>query len=168
MKFSTTLVILLVSVWQQATAQDTLYWNAAEKLQWQDFEGMADSNSRFAAATSTGIVWGYAFKGGSFTFSAQSYFVKRKSWKRGEVTDRMLEHEQGHFDITEIFTRRLKAKATILSSNRRHFEQTIQKLVSDILKEKDKLQRQYDVETNFGTNYMAQTKWLEKIANMIK
>lgn len=148
----------------EASAQDTIYWQPATKLQWDDFQAKPDSSSRFSAATSSGIVWWYAYKAGIFSFSVKTYFAKKRSWKRGALTSRMLQHEQGHFDITEIFARKLRQKVNGMNHGRAFFEQNIAAVVAGILKDKDALQRQYDVQTDYGTNYAMQQAWVKKIA----
>lgn len=149
-------------------AQDTIYWKPATKLQWQDFQARPDSTSKYAASTSSGIVWSYAYKSGQFSFTVKTYFAKKKSWKRGTVTDRMLEHEQGHFDITEIFARKLRQRVNAMSHARAYFENNIASEVAGVLQEKDDQQRLYDKQTNYGTNYMVQQKWLKKIVTELE
>lgn len=161
-KLLTVMVCLVVA--EYTSAQDTLYWQPATKLQWTDFQGNANLASKFSAATSSGIVWSYAYKAGVFSFEVKTYFAKKKSWKKETVTGRMLQHEQGHFDITEIFARKLRQRVNAMSHERAYFEQNIAAVVAGILKEKDAFQRQYDTQTDYGTNLMAQQAWLRKIA----
>lgn len=162
------LAIVLYLLWiflpAMGNGQDTLFWKAGKKLQWEDFKGQPDSSVNHAAATSTGISWSYAIKSGVFSFTAQAYFSKKKSWRKEVVTSRMLQHEQGHFDITGLFSRKLRAKVASQHWPPAALPAKLSALVDSVLLEKDAMQRRYDAETRLGTFYAGQEKWLSWLA----
>src|SRR5580704_14365013 len=81
-------------------------WDANRKLKWDDFMAAPDKNSPNAAETSSTIKFDYSYNGRELKYHIACQFDKKKSWVRVK-TDYILSHEQGHFDIAEIFARKL-------------------------------------------------------------
>ena len=161
-------ILACLIITHAANGQDTLFWKAGKRLQWKDFEGRPDSSVKYAAATASGISWSYAIKPGVFSFTAQAYFAKKKSWRKEGGTSRMLQHEQGHFDITELFSRKLKAKVAGRHWPVAALPTKLSALVDSVLVEKDAMQRRYDVETQLGTFYAGQEKWLSWLTGELR
>ena len=66
-----------------------------------------DSNSPNAALTGTNIKFDFSYSSETgFKYHITCQFDKNSSWGRVK-TDYILSHEQGHFDIAEIYTRKL-------------------------------------------------------------
>src|SRR5215203_4402399 len=81
-------------------------WIMNYRLTWEDFLCEPKRNTDAVASTSTALGIAYQIKGGKLTYQITCKFSKNKSW--GLVkTPYILAHEQGHFDITEIFARKL-------------------------------------------------------------
>jgi len=157
------LLLLLSCLVGKAFAQDTIYWSPGYKLQWTDFKGTPDNTVEYAAITESGIAYSYSYTGTSFTFKVVAFFAKYKSWKTEKVNSNTLKHEQGHFDITEIFAQKLKTELKKLIPKRITLENDMAILFKKILSEKEEMQKRYDAETQFGTNQVIQVKWLDKI-----
>ncbi len=89
-------------------------------------------------------------------------FDKTSSW--GKIkTDYILSHEQGHFDIAEIFARKLYRILKNYTFNTRSSPKEIPALYRQLMKEEGEFQNQYDSETNFSRDKPQQAAWLEKI-----
>ena len=82
-------------------------------------------------------------------------------------TDYILAHEQGHFDITEIFARRLNEALQNYQFNKRTFKKDIGQIYQAIVSEKEEYQRTYDAETDHSRNRKVQYDWLEKIDSLL-
>ena len=82
-------------------------------------------------------------------------------------TDYILAHEQGHFDITEIFARRLHEALQNYQFNRRTFKKDIAQIYHSIVSEKEDYQKNYDAETDHSRNRKVQYDWLEKIDSLL-
>ena len=65
-----------------------------------------DPSSDAAASTATYLGINYGITQFIFTYKINCRLSKNKSWVRYK-SDYVLSHEQGHFDITEIFARKL-------------------------------------------------------------
>jgi len=87
---------------------DTLSWSNDEKLIWHDFQGKPDANLMNKAFTFAGLKLknGY-WKEGIPVINVICYFVKSKSWVKVR-NDANLAHEQLHFDIWELYARKIR------------------------------------------------------------
>jgi hypothetical protein len=85
-------------------------WSKTKKLQWSNFRGKKPKN--FTSSARTGCAYTYIEKliGDSLEIAMGNYFMSMRSYvKNGKQSDHILNHEQGHFDITEIYVRRMRA-----------------------------------------------------------
>ena len=78
-------------------------------------------------------------------------------------TDYILSHEQGHFDIAEIYARKLNKALKQYSFNVKTSPKEVPAMYQQIMKEEGQLQNQYDSETDFSRDKPQQAIWLEKI-----
>src|SRR6266567_3162991 len=90
----------------QTKNEELIDWSATNRLTWNDYKGRPDSESGAAATTTSYLGIEYNFKNNTVTYKIVCRFSKNKSWGLYK-TDHILGHEQGHFDITEIFARKL-------------------------------------------------------------
>jgi hypothetical protein len=102
-------------------------------------------------------------------FTCKAVLVPEKCWNTMPGSPRVLDHEQGHFDLAEIFARRTqqhfdrlmadrKAKATGMDSRsaRKALENDIKKAMAEVYESLNKAQKTYDEETRHGTSRRAQ------------
>jgi predicted secreted Zn-dependent protease len=89
-----------------------------------------------------------------------------KSWGLMK-TDYILAHEQGHFDITEIFARKLNEALQNYEFNKKTFRKDINDIYQAIVKQKEEYQKMYDGETDHSRNKKIQYEWLEKIQELL-
>lgn len=145
-------------------AQDNDYidWSAARRLNWDDYLARPNSQSDAAAITSTALGMEYHVKNNVLTFSITCKFSKTRSWVKSK-TAHILGHEQGHFDITEIYARKLAKELSEYKMNPRTYQQDLDKLYKKIMKDKEKFQNEYDDKTDFSRNKEKQAEWLLKI-----
>jgi len=90
-----------------------------------------------------------------------SYFDKNASWVKYKTTG--LSHEQGHFDIEEIYARRLKKIINSKKFFRHRLSLKIDKIVEVINQQCITYQELYDSETDFHNNFNKQIEWEIKI-----
>lgn len=150
----------------QANDEELLTWSAARKLTWKDYKASPDTQSDAAASTTTYLSIEYKISANSFGYKIKSWFSKTKSWGRHK-DDYILSHEQGHFDIAEIFARKLHKKMSEYRFDRKTYQQELKKIYQDVMDEKEKMQDEYDEETNHSINKERQAEWLKKIAKML-
>jgi regulator of sigma D len=142
-------------------------WSADRKLSWDDFKQRPDPSSPNAALTSSIIKYDFGYNNvDGLKFHIHCQFDKEKSWGRSK-TDYILSHEQGHFDIAEIFARKLN-KAFKEYTPASNIKKDINKIYSDLMHQLQAMQAQYDKETNFSINKPQQEEWLKKIKDQLK
>lgn len=144
-------------------AEDIL-WTKDRKLTWDDFQAPTDSTMpKVAALTFSSIIYRRSCENGQLRGTVQAVFKKKKSWVNPNMkTDYHLEHEQLHFDITELYARRLRGALEkyvfdcdqVLEFNR---------VVSVFLNEWKKVQHKYDIETIYSQNMQQQRDWYVSI-----
>jgi hypothetical protein len=89
-------------------------WSATRPLTWADFQGRPPVGGPEGAKTSYVLYSLWKCKGQAFEYRAAVAFRPRESWVkelvlRDSVQRRtVLEHEQTHFDIGEVYARRLR------------------------------------------------------------
>ena len=169
---SWSLLYFVIAKSQDTTQQqdDTIQWSSENKLKWEDFKGepVADNPSDAFTTTDISAIEWKCDRENRFIFTgAQARFNKDKSWvKDDKKSDELLKHEQGHFEITEIYARKLREALRKIECDKKSKEQ-IQKEVDDaadkIDKEWDKEAEKYDEETDHGKDKKKQEKWDEKI-----
>ncbi len=165
-------VVLTALIWgTNATSTDVIYWTTDYKLTWNDFEG--DPNYKhdykdISAITVSGIVDYRGCDEGKIIYKIKSYFEKKNSWvKLAGRNDHTLEHEQVHFDITELYARKLRKELS-----ERAFacgeELAFETFVNDFLEGWQALQAEYDAETDFSNKHSAQHEWIGKVREELK
>jgi hypothetical protein len=149
-------------------AQDTLWWKPAYKLTWNDFRGKPDLRSNFLALSSAGISYNIFYNKTSIQVSAEAFFVRSKSWRKFTADSSLLRHEQGHFDITEIYRRKLLHASREIPSDVQEKASWVSAKADKIIEQKNAFQLQYDTETRNGTDKKKQELWLAKIQQLLK
>lgn len=164
--------IFLVTCCLDAAAQkndgdEYIKWSATNRLTWNDYKGTPQENSDAAASTATYLSMEYSVKDNKLKFTVSGAFNKNKSWVLVK-NDHILSHEQGHFDIAEVFARKLYKSLSEYKFNKRTYQKDMAKIYNTINKEKEAAQNKYDDETDYSRNKKAQAEWLIKIKNMLK
>ncbi len=107
---SLTLFVLILTAFSFIEKKESnIYWAKGYQLSWDDFQGNAPSDHVLGASStvSPGVNW--TIKNNLLVIDSRSYFDKTKSWsKPSERTSELLMHEQGHFDIGEIYARKFR------------------------------------------------------------
>ena len=158
------LLLLGITVIQ---SNNLIPWSASRKLIWSDFKGNPDPQSSNAALTSSNIniEFGYDEKG--FQYSIKCNFDKNRSWVRIKNNE-VLAHEQGHFDIAEIYARKLNKLLKEYRFNAKSAGTDVNQLYENTMKQHRQTQILYDQETDYSRNKTKQAAWLQKITDELK
>jgi hypothetical protein len=156
------IVLLFVGISNKSFSQDTIYWRPDYKLKWDDFKGKPDSSSQFGAISYPGIKYSLSANEDSFNTKVLCFFIKSKSWVRVISTTGLI-HEQGHFDIAELFARRLRKAFAEYKFNYRTIGKDINNLFLLNKQERAKMDILYDKETDFSRNKKQQMLWNNKL-----
>ncbi|MCT8341206.1 DUF922 domain-containing Zn-dependent protease [Flavobacteriaceae bacterium TK19130] len=149
-------------------------WDSDNKLEWSDFQGEIDPDKFGSAMTSHKIeilpmnvmvdeednIQGYE------NMTVQAQFFKEKSWT-ATTSNYMLSHEQLHFDIAELFARKIRKRFEELKSNEIATFSKYQKAYSLLWKECRRMQIRYDKETKHGQLQDINSMWEKDIAEQL-
>jgi hypothetical protein len=155
-----TLVLLFISGDELLGQQ--LIWDKARPLTFADFRGKPH-DSTFAAATFCGIetkVCKRNFWTGKILVVVDATFYPDTSWYlSAKIHDLTLRHEQGHFDIAEWFSRKLRKIIKEEIKNVNDYNRTFQSTYDKLYREYYLTQEQYERETGVVTELDGQLKW---------
>jgi len=147
-------------------------WDAGKRLVWADFKGKVPPAAVPAATTASGISYTYSanlmYHEVKLDYEVTAYFYPNESWyKKPLANDTILSHEQLHFDIAELFARKMRNRLdrTSFSDN---VKAEVREIYQEILHELQEFQEAYDWETNFSRNVEKQLEWNAKIAKELQ
>ena len=123
---------------------------------WDDFKGRPRRNTgEPSAVTDTGFRAQLECRNGALDIRVEAEFYINSSWvKPGRKSAELLRHEQGHFDITELYARKMRKairEAKIGCEDDRRAEAAGKKIFEELDREWEKEEKRYDVETGDGT-----------------
>ena len=150
------------------TTDDTIHYNPDRKLTWADFRADPRQGSHYAAEvfTSFGYEGRSSVKDGIVTINlmVKSYMLKTSSWGRADAKNPYaLNHEQRHFDITRLIAEYFKRKIHPDSLTIEDYNSIIQYQFIESFREMNRMQKQYDAETNHSRSQADQERWNERI-----
>lgn len=166
------LIILLFFIHFGYAQEESVLWNPEIPLSWNNFKDIPTEGDTSAALTASGI--SYQFSAEQINeeivldFQVSAFFYPQKSWYKPEVCDEnILNHEQLHFDIAELFARKMeiKVKKKRFTAN---VKKEIKEIYQSIIKELSAFQDVYDRETDFSRNIPNQRLWNQKIKTALK
>lgn len=159
--------LILPFIWfGQFSLTGEIGWSADRPLTWADYKASPDPSSEAAASTATFLGFDYQYRNGELSYLITCTFSPDRSWGRHK-TAYILAHEQGHFDIAEIFARKLHQQMSEYKLTR-HYAKDIRGIYETVSKEKSAYQERYDRETNHSIKTEEQAVWLKKIAGELK
>ena len=140
-------------------------WSENRKLTWDDFQGpIKASSERSAAATHCGIGFKTFNADGKPRVLVYNTFYSNQSWVRPDAKlPEILQHEQGHFDINEIYTRKMRARMDSFDFNVSDVKAALMAIYDEVDSEYQNVQQSYESETVHGTNTKQQKIWLDRI-----
>ena len=148
-------------------------WSGDRRLRWSDFLGPPPAESAEAARTVYLLSYQSQCRGQEFQFSVAALFLPRQSWVRPRVLasvnerGRVLGHEQTHFDLTEIYARRMRRYFAELYNPCGLVEDGVKTSVDRFVREEAQAQRRYDQETRYGLEMIPQQRWDREVVEML-
>jgi len=150
-----------------AQEEQFIEWSSSKKLTWEDYLASPSSASDAAAITSTALGIEYHLRNNILAYKITCRFSKTRSWGKYK-TNYILQHEQGHFDITEIFARRLAKEIKQYKFDSRKYQEDLSKIYKKVMDAKEEYQNIYDAETDYSRNKEKQDEWLKKIEDELE
>ncbi len=148
-------------------AQDSLIvWTESRPLQWTDFSGAVKEDSKYDAEVFAEVQYRYIFLDKKhFKFDVFATFNKNTSWsKTAKQSEGLLKHEQMHFDLAELYARKLKEELENYNYTK-NFAKEVIAIFEPIKKEYQLMQLKCDEETNHSLNKEKQLEWEAYLQN---
>jgi hypothetical protein len=143
-------------------------WDKYRKLTWEDYEGSSPVNPEFNAITRTRFNYTVTLNKDSAYIDAQICFLSDESWViSGYNTSYLLNHEQRHFDIAEVYTRMFRKYAAKWNGKGDLLPYLAAGKDSILAKQKS-VHTLYDAETEHSIITPAQQKWDLKIDSLLE
>ncbi|WP_339612027.1 DUF922 domain-containing protein [uncultured Planktosalinus sp.] len=165
-------VVILVSLFFLSEDPVTIPWNEQQLLSWEDFQGTPDTNSSFAALTHSGIVFNYGVTIENnnilLTTEVEAFFYPEMSWaKPDKINNHILKHEQAHFNITELYARKLR-KAFAQYKVTKNYQKDLPAIFTKLNQERRQMQAKFDKETNHSIDVEKEQLWQQYIQEELK
>jgi len=138
-----------------------------KRLTWDAFRGQKNPESDGMAST-----WSYLdmtiedVELDSAIISVKAIFLPNKSWvvQKDRV---VLSHENGHFDISELYARKLRKKISDTHFHADEFRKELYAIYYELDESMDNYHDRYDLETEESTDLEMQVYWEKKIADKL-
>lgn len=146
----------IVKYWKLNETKSRVYYREDRKLKWADFTVISATRTTYAAEIHCQIDMEVIAKGDDVKeVNVFCYMVKQQSWVvREQMTDRVLSHEQGHFDIADKFSRMLIERLKNVKNEKQAFD-----IYDEITGKYQECQGKYDSQTKHGLDIPQQKKW---------
>src|SRR5581483_10954862 len=82
---------------------DSISWSSTHKLKWTDFKGKKRDNNGELAVTDYSISYTIHAFDNDLRITLKNCFSPNTSWAGDTVHKVLLVHEQGHFDLAEVY-----------------------------------------------------------------
>ena len=148
-------------------------WSRSYPLSWADFKATAPADGAEGARTVYELNYEWQCRGAAFQFVVTAEFLPARSWvKPGVVLSpsesaRVLGHEQTHFNVTEVFARRVRKYFAELYSPCTQNENVLQVAVERYITEEAAMQKRYDDDTRYGLEAPRQRMWDRDVLEML-
>lgn len=170
-----------------------LPWSANRPLTWDDFQGDPPEGAEDRDEAAEIVMWlGYSFQTRTWfdratrkwkahltSVTTTNTMDRSKSWVvPNQRTPDLLNHEQKHFDLNEVYRGLLDAALQKLVCNleatgdtkeeaEKNLDKKLKETFDKVKKKCDEVQEQYDKETDHGRNADKQKEWDKKIGDWL-
>lgn len=162
-----TVLLTLSSFSVQGPDDRYIDWTATRKLKWSDFKARPQLYSGNAALTSSSIDMKYGYNHRKLTWTIRCHFDRNLSWARVK-NHYILAHEQGHFDIAELYARKLNKALKQYHFNARTAGSDVNHIYRNVMRQHHEMQQRYDRETDFSRNERRQRSWSGNIQQWLR
>lgn len=147
-----------------------IYWEEGKKLKWSNFKSKTSNQKGENIVAYTNCGWIYSYVRSStpkvpIKIKIETIFNEDKSWKDSKrINNYVLLHEQKHFDVAEVFSRKLRKEVVEKIKTNSDFDRYFKEIYARILKGYQDFQKTYDSETKNGMIEEKQSEYNRIIA----
>lgn len=163
--------LLVLFLMPSEIVEEKIPWHEDRKLTWADFKGVPNGPPNYVASTNSGVSFSFSYRErngvGEINFTVLSNFYPNLSWYRpSKVSDYILEHEQVHFDISELHARKLRQRLAIIPHDR-DFKTIAEAMYDQNEADRREMQQQYDVDSDHSNVKEEEFHWRAYIAEQL-
>lgn len=141
----------------------TIEWTAGRLLTWKDYNFRRVRREGNIAITSVKhSVRGY-MRNNMPEFDIKVMFMVADSWTSDTTDIALLEHERLHFDIGELFRRKIALRIIELQKQGEKKASVYRLEIKNVLNEFNSFSRAYDKESEHGRNSEEQLQWQKRV-----
>lgn len=151
----------------------SILWSK-KNLHWKDFKRKPDSVllvTKWGAGTNSWVEERYRMTPQhEIRFTIRAWFNPDLSWVRDETKNSSyaLRHEQYHFNMSELYARKMKKVLSSLELTDADYRSEIAELLKKFHNQYHLQQIRYDEETDHSRNMLMQYNWMESIDHEMK
>lgn len=141
--------------------KNLIEWSGQRPLVWSDYEARPDENHPVTALTNAGFgIQTGRHSDGQMYVDVKTHFDRNESWTKDTANPYLLNHEQMHFNLVEIYARETrKAIAEMKIKQGKAGMEQLDKVFKQHYRILSEKQTMYDKETGHSLNRAAQAKW---------
>jgi hypothetical protein len=145
----------------QRVNSDSICWQKSYKLKWSDFTGKKPATSLVwhTAGCAASIYAKGCIDKGIPNYRITNYFIKSLSWVTDSLSKGGLEHEQLHFDIAELYARKIRKAIEELRKKKLKRYSNYEQVINRLLDEREAMDVKYDKETFHSMDLDKQKEW---------
>lgn len=147
---------------------DQLAWSMNRRLNWEDFKGMPDEANPHHAVTSANLSVDAKCRNNVLVYEVKCVFLQTESWSKNKKSEKLLYHEQLHFDLTEVHARQLRQKLKEMGNTCADFKGRMNPAIADAFKAWKDDQAKFDELSSHGLNSEVQQEWASRIGEQLK
>ncbi len=135
---------------------DTLY------LKWSDYEYRPEKAPKRGSMALTSVFHSVrgGIEDGKPNFQVKVFLVKDDSWTSDTLNLPLLAHEKLHFDLAELYGRKIRKEIEILGKRKVTDLSEYKRYIKFLLNDFKNVSLAYDKETEHGRKPQSQEKWL--------
>jgi hypothetical protein len=163
-------ILLPVSaIGQNEAVSDGIEWEEGRRLTWDDYALKVFKNQKgqLAITSVRHSVKGFQTDGVP-DFAVKVLFIPMDSWTTDKEDLALLAHEQLHFDIGELFRRKIEKRINGLRRQGEKQKAVYRYVIRKELSEFRKFSKDYDVATKHGRLKVEQEKWQMDVWEQLK
>jgi hypothetical protein len=151
-----------------AASNEHLAWSSTRKLNWEDFRATPEMGNSHHALTAANLAVDARCKDNKFYYEVKCVFLPGESWSKNKQSEKLLAHEQLHFDLTEVHARMLRKELNTLGNSCSNLKTNLNTTVGEAFKAWKAEQNQFDKLSRHGLDAETQQQWAESIAQRLQ
>lgn len=140
-------------------------WSEDLYLNWQDYVFMKFGREDLSGMALTSVKHSVrgGIVGGEPKFEVKVLFVKNDSWTTDSTSITLLAHEKLHFDIAELYGRKIRKQIDELFKRGERDLKIYNKYVRQLLADFKRFSHNYDRKTRHGRDFDEQKVWFDNV-----